>query len=211
MQRAAPEAASSRLASRARGRRGFTLLEVLAAVMILAIWYIVIANAAVRGLGREGESLRLMEAALLADNVLAEIEATTIDGTAPEHMQDSRKEDPYTVEIHVGGFGGGGLGAFAPPSPAEEDPDAPPPDLPGLIGKEMPGLSQHLRTITVKVAWQETGREREVVRTTYAFDVAKAVEALYPEGEETEDYAATDETGAEEDDARPGQRAKEEQ
>lgn len=180
-------------------------------MVILSIWYIVIANAAVRGLGREGESLRLMEAALLADNVLAEIEATTVDGTAPEHMQDTREEPPYTVYIRVAGFAGGGLRAFAPASPPENDPDAPPPDLQGLIGKEMPGLSQHLRTIEVKVNWKESGRNRQVVRTTYAFDIAKAVESLYPEGEEEAGAAAADESNTNEDSTTEGRQQEEEE
>ena len=36
--------------------RGFTLLEVLAAVAILAIWYMVMASIATQGLRAEGES-----------------------------------------------------------------------------------------------------------------------------------------------------------
>lgn len=175
-------------------RAGFSLLEVLAAVVILSIWYIVIANAAVRGLGREGESIRLMEAAMLADNVLAEIEATTFDGTAPEHMEDTREEEPYSVEISITAFGGGGFAAPGAPQP-EPGPDAPPPGLVQRVNGEMPGVAAHLRTITVKVLWGENDRANEVVRTSYAFDIPKAVEALYPDGESGEAASDDDDPG----------------
>jgi hypothetical protein len=180
---------------------------VLAAVVILAIWYVVIANAAIRGLGREGESLRFMEAAMLADNVLAEIEASTVDGTAPEHSQDTREEEPYTVTIKIAGLGGGGAGGFgARPLAPDSVTDGPPPDLAKLVSSEMPGIAAHLRTITVKVHWNEGEHERTVTRVTHAFDVAKAIEALYPEGEGGEgipgDAPPTDDRGSADQDER---------
>ena len=127
---------------------------------------------------------------MLADNVLAEIEATTFDGTAPEHMEDTREEEPYSVEISISAFGGGGFAALGAP-PAEPGPDAPPPGLVKRVSAEMPGVAAHLRTITVKVRWGEIGRAREVVRTSYAFHIPKAIEALYPDDQAT-GYAAGD-------------------
>ncbi|MFB3118027.1 MAG: prepilin-type N-terminal cleavage/methylation domain-containing protein, partial [Myxococcota bacterium] len=46
---------------------GFTLIEVLGAVAILAILYTTLATVAIRGLRSEGESRRMLEASLLAD------------------------------------------------------------------------------------------------------------------------------------------------
>ena len=53
---------------------GFTLIEVLGAVAILAILYTTLATVAIRGLRSEGESRRMLEASLLADWQLSEFE-----------------------------------------------------------------------------------------------------------------------------------------
>jgi prepilin-type N-terminal cleavage/methylation domain-containing protein len=52
-------------------QNGFTLLEVLAAVAILSIWFIVIAGTSVQGLRAEGESRRRLEAGQMADRILS--------------------------------------------------------------------------------------------------------------------------------------------
>ena len=56
------------------GRRlqAFTMLEVLAAVSVLAIVYLVLANVAIEGLRAEGESMRRLEASLIADELLSD-------------------------------------------------------------------------------------------------------------------------------------------
>ena len=56
-------------------RLGFTLLEVLGAVAVLGIWYFVLATIATDGLLKEGQSLRKLRAGLIADRMLAELEA----------------------------------------------------------------------------------------------------------------------------------------
>jgi len=63
----------------ARRGRGFTLLEVLAAVAILAVWFILIAGTAMQGLRAEGISRRRLEAAMIADQAMAELRQQVAD------------------------------------------------------------------------------------------------------------------------------------
>ena len=51
---------------------GFTLLEVLAAVAILGIWFVVLASVGIQGLRAEGTNERRIRASLLADTILSE-------------------------------------------------------------------------------------------------------------------------------------------
>ena len=64
-------------------QRGFTLLEVLAAVAILGILYVVLADVAMQGLLSEGRSRRRLEASLLADQALSDIEIEMASGGPP--------------------------------------------------------------------------------------------------------------------------------
>ena len=91
----------------ARHASGFTLLEVLAAVAILAIWYVVIAAMATDGLRKQGLSLRLMEASGIANRYMAEIEASTLDGTVPPLRDEETEEGDFLVHIFIVPFGFG--------------------------------------------------------------------------------------------------------
>ena len=75
-----------------RKKRGFTLLEVLAAVAILSIWFIVLMGSAIQGLRAEGVSKRRLEAAMIADRKLSELEAASLGGTVPEATDDVSEE-----------------------------------------------------------------------------------------------------------------------
>ncbi len=57
-----------------RSTPAFTLLEVLAAVAILGIVYVVLADVAMQGLFAEGRAKRRLEASLKADLHLSELE-----------------------------------------------------------------------------------------------------------------------------------------
>ena len=63
---------------------GFTLIEVLGAVALLAILYTTLSTVAIRGLRSEGESQRMLEASMLADWELSEFELELETGAAPE-------------------------------------------------------------------------------------------------------------------------------
>ena len=171
--------------------RGFTLLEVLGAVAILGIWYFILAALATDGLMHEGQNLRRLRAGIIADRVLAELEAINLDGSVPEPMNEieraeGEEDEIYEIQKEVSVFTLHFGAAKAPGERADRDPSAPVPALPALIGEEIPGFARHIHRVDVTVSWSE-GFEtpEEVHRTTYLFDLAKAAEAY--ESEETAD------------------------
>jgi prepilin-type N-terminal cleavage/methylation domain-containing protein len=62
---------------------GFTLIEVLGAVAMLAILYTTLSTVAIRGLRSEGESQRMLEASMLADWELSEKRARPLRSESP--------------------------------------------------------------------------------------------------------------------------------
>ena len=78
---------------------GFTLLEVMAAVAILAIAYISLGSGGMQGLQHEGEARRKLQASLLADSVLSEIEA----GIAPALLKSPKSRLQEATQRMTGG------------------------------------------------------------------------------------------------------------
>ena len=163
-QRAEGERSSSRWAESERSSRipGFTLIEVLAAVALLAILYTVLARVAIEGLRAEGESKRRLEASLLADARIAE-SFTGLAGNVvmPELGQSETTEGDFTVALDVT--------LFQPPVEWGVD------DLVGskpLLFASMPGMpgALALRTVQLTVSWLEGVEERHVSRTIFLVD-----------------------------------------
>lgn len=159
-----------------RARRAFTLFEVMAAVAILSIWYLIIANAAVQGLRAEGRSLRRLEAAQLADRTLADIETSMLDGSVPEIQDESAEEGDFVVKVKVAHMRG--QPRLLEQGLAEDGKAAKSTGLRELLQMEIPGVSKHLYRITVHVVWTEAGAKQQLLRTTYGFDRRKASEAF---------------------------------
>ena len=161
---------------------GFTLLEVLAAVAILGIAYITLGSSGIQGLQHEGEARRRLEASLLADSVLSDIEAKIEAGVAPPLGDDEREEGDFKIVVEIAPFSIvvpeeqrkdgkrlgnarsrlGGSGAQA------QQPVLPGPSL--LGGDSGPGAASPLRRIDVTIVWNEGFGERSVSRTTFALD-----------------------------------------
>ncbi len=80
------------MAERRRSRAGFTLLEVLGAVAILGISYAVLVTVAIQGARAIGESQRRLDASLIADVQLTEIELAAELGQLIE-LRDVEFED----------------------------------------------------------------------------------------------------------------------
>ena len=152
-------------------RGGFTLLEVLAAVAILAIWYVVLAAMTTDGLRRLGTSNRLLEASQIADRVISEIEATTLDGSAPEGRNEKTEEGDFNVTVFIVPFGYGGDPGAAAGSGSKTA------DLATLLKQEMPGFARHLVAVNVSVSWEEGLSTEFLRRTTYAFNRIEAAKA----------------------------------
>jgi prepilin-type N-terminal cleavage/methylation domain-containing protein len=156
--------------------RGFTLFEVMAAVLVLGILYTVLASTAIQGLRAEGESKRRLEASLLADEYVAEIEAGIAAGVFPElGTKQEEVEGGYQVVIEVVPFDPTPyLGeAFREQLPQPGDP------TPSLLAPPAQPDQGLLRSVAVAVRWLEAEGEHEARRTTLAYDAA-TVASLFP-------------------------------
>lgn len=181
----------------ARRASGFTLLEVLAAVAILAMWYVVIAAMATDGLRKQGLSLRLMEASGIASRYMAEIEASTLDGSVPPLRDEETEEGDFIVHIFIVPFGFG-VTNNQTVDPGRVGGKQGSPDLKTLLKSKMPGMNRHLVSINVKVSWEEGQDQRSVRRTSYAFNLAEARNA-YQSKDAKEAAEAEKEEASEED------------
>ncbi len=152
--------------------RGLTLLEVLAAVVVVGITYVVVFFPALsESLQREGENKRRIRATLLADEALAAVEANVERGLVPRRGVEENEVDEFIVEVETQSMD------FALAEPSEGSPLARgrnSPDRGGLLGTPERPDSSALRRIDVRVRWVEGFADREVGRTTFAFDPAGA-------------------------------------
>jgi hypothetical protein len=165
------------------------MLEVLAAVAILAIWYVVIAAMATDGLRKQGISNRLIEASEIASRVITEIETTTLEGIAPAIGDEETEEGDFLVRVLIVPFGFGVPGPNAP-SPGPSSGSQSSPGLQQLLKTEMPGMATHLVSINVRVSWEEGMALRNVNRTSFAFNLAEATKVyLSEEAREAEEAA----------------------
>jgi len=179
--------------SRSDRRAAFTLIEVLAAVAVLGILFTVLARSAAQGLRAEGESRRRMEATLLAELTLQELSdpSEEEDVAAPPPGIAEFEEEGFLVTVEVTNTQiAPVLAAVAP----EEDPRLR--RRPGAEAEEErrgflqdpdPRRDDPLRTVLVRVSWDDGIFERSVVRRSFAFD-RNAVSDLLPQPEpETEE------------------------
>ena len=160
---------------------GFTLLEVLAAVAILGIAYITLGSTGIQGLQHEGEARRRLQASLIADAVIAEIESQLEAGVAPPLGQDEREVDGFTIAIEVTPFtidvpeeaegSGQRLGnARSRLGGADAQEQQPVIEGPSLLGGGKGPNVSPLRKIDARVVWTEGVGERSVSRTTFGLD-----------------------------------------
>jgi len=158
---------------RSRSRAAFTLLEVLAAVAILGVLYVVLADVAIQGLRAEGRSRRRMEASLVADWALSEIETEIEAGGFPELGRlPETEEDLFRIAVEVRPYS---IPLLDESAEAGSDTGSP----------SEGGALASLREIELTVTWLDGADEQQVVRTTYAFDAATAssqlIEATAPQ------------------------------
>jgi hypothetical protein len=143
---------------RARGRAplGFTLLEVLGAVLVLGMLYSVLAEVAIQGLRAEGENRRRLEASLFADELLSEIEVSIVAGDVPPLGVSLEEDELYAIELEVSPID---TGALLPPGVLGEGET-----LASLMGAQTD--ESPIREIALTISWWEGDRELSVTRTT---------------------------------------------
>ena len=146
-----------------RGSAAFTLLEVMAAVAVVAIVFTTLARVANEGLRSQGTNRRRLEASLLADQHLAEIEIQIASGLAPEIGESESEEGPFSIVVSVTSFDIAsaipvtGFGATDPSLEAT---------LPGVLGDDI----SPIRAIEIAVTWEEGIEEMRVLRNTFGID-----------------------------------------
>lgn len=166
---------------------GFTLLETLAAVAVLALVYVTLARVGIVALRAEGAADRRLRAALVADRRLLELEAQMISGeTVPLGDRDEEVGDlrlhvsvepfdltlPPPPEAAAKRLRGAKGAADAARAAAGEASGA---SLFAPVAAGQPGPS---RRVTVRVGWTDGSTEEEVIRETYGLDRAAAAPLL---------------------------------
>jgi len=155
-------------------RAGFTLLEVMAAVVVLGLVYVVVARGAMQGLQTEGDASRRLRASLLADRILNGMELSLAQGSAPTLGQTETIEDEFTVVTEVDPFDVATLLEDATLQGGE--PVGSTSELELL--KPTRGGTPMVLSITVRVAWTEGISEQQVTRDSFAFDLDAATPPL---------------------------------
>jgi prepilin-type N-terminal cleavage/methylation domain-containing protein len=146
-----------------RSSAAFTLLEVMAAVAVVAIVFSTLARVASEGLRSQGISKRRLEASLLVDAQLAEIEVQFASGIAPEIGESESEEDPFSISVSVTSFD---IESAIPASGFGDTDPATQATLAGVLGDEV----SPVRAIEISVTWLEGLDEYSVIRNTFGID-----------------------------------------
>jgi hypothetical protein len=152
------------------------LLEVLAAVAVVAVVFTMLLTLQIDAMGAEGDAWRRMRASLLADRVLGEVEGLLASGAPPTMGRTESDEEPYHIEVEIAPFGLDELVARIV-ALRKEQRGAPRVSEPALLVAPARGPAPLLQ-VAVRVSWQEGSREAQVGRTTFAFDPVAAAPIL---------------------------------
>lgn len=166
--------ASPLTALRRRAKAGFSLIEVLAAVAILGIWFSMLATLAMDGLRTTGESQRRLRASVLADQVLAEFELKAILGEPLDDGASEREDqDPFTISVELRDLSAGTQHVDTSPDTL---------DLIGFFHQQNDSiysevrqgnwLLEYLREVRIQIKWEEGINEITITRTAYFWDKA---------------------------------------
>ena len=154
---------------------GFTLLEVLAAVAVLGLVYVVVARGAIQGLQTEGDAGRRLRASLLADRTLNELELALAAGSAPRVGESESSEEEFAVVVEVTPFD---VASLLEAATSEADRPAASAASLELLKPSVRGGAPTLLSIVVRVAWIEGISAQEITRTSFAFDAEAAAPLL---------------------------------
>ena len=145
-----------------RSERGFTLVEVMGAVALLAILYTFLAGDAIQALRNESESKRRLEASLLMDATLAEIETSYLLGITPPVGETETEIDEFRVAVNVQHFSASaewgqtvwaGVKGMSP-----------------LFGPAVENAEPTVKTVRIRIGWGEGIYARGIERITMLVD-----------------------------------------
>jgi hypothetical protein len=144
-----------------RDKRGLSLLEVLAAAMIFAMVMTVLIGTSSTAVHNVGVSARRLEANLVADEILADLEIQMKQGIAPEIDENESTREQYAIRVFR--------------TDLSQEPDAANPggsaiNVASMLGSDLPEVAKHLKQYDIEVSWIEQNGPQRVTRTTFAFD-----------------------------------------
>lgn len=166
------------------GERGLTLLEVLAATMIFALVMSVLIGTSTTAVHRAGVAARRLEANLLADAVVADLEIQMRKRVAPvvEKTEWTTEDEEYVIRLQNRSI----QEALAAPAQTVADEAAgltnEAPSGPGatqiggaagigmLLAGELPEVAKHLHQYDIEIVWIGVDGPESLTRTTFAFD-----------------------------------------
>jgi hypothetical protein len=163
-------------ARRSSGELGLTLLEVLAAAMIFAMVMTVLISTSTTAVRSVGVSARRLEASLLADDIIADLEIQMKQGIAPEVDESESETGPYSVRILRSEFS---------QDPGASDEESAGLGIAAMLGADLPEVATHLKQYDLEISWFEQNGPQTVTRTTFAFDWQAAAiefEELFQQG-----------------------------
>ncbi|MCP5058212.1 MAG: prepilin-type N-terminal cleavage/methylation domain-containing protein [bacterium] len=164
-------------------RRGFTLLEVMVAIMALGIAVTMLTRTAVDGMRLEGDAYRRLGASRVAGQLMADLESGMIGGVVPEVGQRELEVEGFVVVVEASPVEPSDLGIDL----GDRDRDSGP--LTALVGDDRQSTGPPLLEIQIAVTWQEGLYTQEVRRTTFSFDAASVASDLPSEEEADADDA----------------------
>lgn len=175
---------SGRPLARHQALGGFTLLEVLAAVMIFATVVTILIGSSSETIHRAQISRDRLQASEIADREMAMLEAILSQQEAlPEDKEELDEEfmvrmwsEPALESLGGGGGRGGIFSGDAVQALANGDQGAV--GIGPLMAAQVPGIDIFLRRYEIRVEWTDGAIVDSVRRTTFAFDWEAAREAL---------------------------------
>lgn len=175
-------------AAQSRALRGFTLIEVMLAAVILALSVAVIASSVMNAQLGEGDARRRAEASAYADRLLAEMEEKAARGAAIELGEHESSEGAFIATIEVVAFDPSALqqaesGAPkkgpANPAPPQDEPNAS--GAGGWLATPEAEANPPVVQATIAVAFapdSDAGAPEPLVRRTSFFLNPVALQAL---------------------------------
>lgn len=142
--------------------------------MIFAMVMTVLISTSSTAVHNAGLAARRLEANIIADGLLADLEIQMNRRVAPKVEEGDFERDPYTIHITRSDFipdtkAGGGT-ATGLPAAANAD-------IAVMLRSQLPEVAKYLERYDIEVSWIEPTGAESVTRTTFAYDwEAAAVE-----------------------------------